>query len=231
MHRTRFRAGRSRATGAARPRLAAVLLAAVVLWFAQGPAAANTEQAGDFLINFGKRAVQELNDEALTESERDHRFRKLLKEAVDVRRIGKFVLGAHWRRATKAERTEFLNVFEDIAVQRFLPLFTRRTQEYTGSGFKIVHIKRDESKGGHIFVTAQVLREGKEPIALIWRMRERNSQFKILDISAEGLSMALTLRQEYNSAIKKLGSVTELVALLREKLAAGAFAPRPVRAN
>lgn len=63
------------------------------------------------------------------------------------------------------------------------------------------------------------------------RMRERNSRFKILDISAEGLSMALTLRQEYNSAIKKLGSVTELVSQLREKLAAGAFAPKAVKAN
>lgn len=190
-----------------------------------------TEQAGDFLINFGKRAVQELNDEGLSETERDRRFRALLKEAVDVKRIGKFVLGAHWRRASKSERGEFLAVFEDIAVQRFLPMFTRQSDEYKGSGFEIVDIKRDESKGGHIFVTVEILREEQDPIILVWRMRERKKTFKILDISAEGLSMALTLRQEYNSAIKKLGSVAELVSQLKEKLAAGAFAPKPVTAN
>lgn len=212
-------------------RLAVFVLGLLLFGLAQGSSAAATEEAGDFLINFGKRAVHELNDETLTEPERDLRFRELLKEAVDVRTIGKFVLGAHWRRATKAERRDFLSVFEDIAVQRFLPIFTRRSEEYTGSGFEIVDVKRDESKGGHIFVTAQVLREQKEPIMLVWRMRERDSRYKILDISAEGLSMALTLRQEYNSAIKKLGSVTELVSLLREKLAAGAFAPKPVTAN
>lgn len=193
--------------------------------------AAGTEQAGDFLVSFGKRAVQELNDQALSELERDSRFRVLLNEAVDIKSIGRFVLGAHWRRASKGERTDFLTVFEDIAVQRFLPMFTRNTGKYSGKGFKVVDIKRDESKGGHIFVTAQVVREKQEPILLIWRMRERDNRFKILDISAEGLSMALTLRQEYNSAIKKLGSVTSLVALLREKLDAGAFAPKPVTLN
>ena len=214
-----------------RLRLAIALSVTAIIWLAQGPAAANTEQAGEFLISFGKRAVEELNDEALTQPERDQRFRELFNEAVDVRTIGKFVLGAHWRRASKDERTEFLAVFEDIAVQRFLPMFTRRTEEYSGSSFEIVDVKRDESKGGHIFVTAQVLRENNEPIMLVWRMRERNNRFKILDISAEGLSMALTLRQEYNSAIKNLGSVTKLVLLLREKLAAGAFAPKPATTN
>lgn len=147
--------------------LAAALIAIGLSFF--GPAsigishgAVTTEQAGEFLINFGKRAVQELNDEGLSETQRDGRFRKLLKEAVDVKRIGRFVLGPHWRRATKAERNDFLAVFEDIAVQRFLPMFTRRTDEYKGSGFEIVGIKRDESKGGHIFVTVKVLREEQD---------------------------------------------------------------------
>ena len=213
-------------------RLTAALLTAALVWLADGRGmAATTQEAGEFLVNFGKRAVEEINDEALSPAVRDKRFRELFNEAVDVRTIGKFVLGAHWRRATKQERADFLRVFEDIAVQRFLPMFTRDDHEYSGSGFEIVSIKRDESKGGHIFVTVVIFRDQQDPINLIWRMREREDRFKILDISAEGLSMALTLRQEYNSAIKKLGSVTKLVVLLREKLDAGAFAPKPVSVN
>jgi len=189
-------------------------------------AAAN---AGDFLVSFGQRAVKEINDASLSEAERERRFRELLNEAVDLPAIGKFILGPHWRRATAQERTDFLAVFEDIALQRFLPMFTRQSDEYTGKSFDIVEVRRAEKNREHIFVRAEVAREQGAPVRLIWRIRERDNRFKILDISAEGLSMALTLRQEYNSAIKRTGGVGGLIALLREKVKAGAFAPKAKR--
>lgn len=193
-----------------------------------GPAAAAPADAGQFLITFGQQAALELNDTALTESERDRRFRDLFNQAVDVSAIGRFILGSHWRRATAREQADFLAVFEDIAVQRFLPIFTRRSDEYRGKSFEIVEVVRDEARGGHIFVTARLDRDNAPPVSLVWRMREEDGSYKILDVSAEGLSMILTLRQEYGSAIRQSGSVAGLVAMLREKVAAGAFAPKAV---
>lgn len=203
-----------------------ILLASLVGTGSNIARAAGTEDAGQFLISFGRQAAAELNDVALTESERDRRFRELFNEAVDVATIGRLILGAHWRRATPNEKADFLTVFEDIAVQRFLPIFTRRSDDYQGKSFEIVEIKRDEARGGHIFVTARLERVNGPAVKLIWRLREQKGRYKILDISAEGLSMVLTLRQEYNSAIRQAGSVAGLVALLREKVTAGAFAPK-----
>jgi phospholipid transport system substrate-binding protein len=200
-----------------------VILAAAATAAGRADAATN---AGDFLVSFGQRAVKEINDTSLSEAERERRFRELFNEAVDVPAIGKFILGPHWRRATARERADFLAVFEDIALQRFLPMFTRQTDEYAGKSFDIVEVRRAENNREQVFVRALVAREQGAPVRLIWRIRERNDEFKILDISAEGLSMALTLRQEYNSAIKRTGGVGGLVALLRSKVRAGAFAPK-----
>ena len=181
---------------------------------------------GVFLVDFGKRAAAELNDPALDGEQRERRFRALFNEAVDLHAIGKFVLGPHWRRASKQERGDFLAAFEDIALQRFLPMFTRETDEYRGEAFEVVGIRRGEGSRGHLFVETRVDRAEGDPVKLIWRMREREGGYKILDISVEGLSMILTLRKEYDSAVNQAGGVAGLVELMRSKVRAGAFAPK-----
>lgn len=202
----------------------------ILLGVAGAVARAETDP-GHFLIEFGKRAAAELNDPALGESEREGRFRALFNEAVDLPAIGKFVLGPHWRRASEAERQDFLAAFEDIALQRFLPMFTRKTDEYRGEAFKVVNIRSGDDSGGHLFVETQVDRAEGGPVNLTWRLRPREGGYKILDISVEGLSMILTLRKEYDSAVNRAGSVAGLVALMRDRIKAGAFAPKPAGAG
>jgi hypothetical protein len=49
------------------------------------------ENAGDFLVTFGEQAAEQLKDSALSQEEREARFRTLLNEAVDLEAIAKFV--------------------------------------------------------------------------------------------------------------------------------------------
>ncbi len=52
-----------------------------------------------------------------------------------------------------------------------------------------------------------------------WLVEHKNGQFRVLDIVAEGLSMALTLRSEYASVIKLSGGRVEgLVAQMHEHI-------------
>jgi phospholipid transport system substrate-binding protein len=204
-----------------------IALAVVVL--AIGSLASRAEAAGDageFLVSFGRHAAQELRDQSLSQDEREGRFRELFSQAVDVPAIGRFILGAHWPGATARERADFLAVFEEVALQRVLPMFSGQPHDYAGKSFDVVAQRRAANNRNHIFVYALVTREKGPPVHLTWRVHETGGQFKILDISAEGISMALTLRQEYNSVIRRSGGVAGLVDLMRRKLRAGAFAPR-----
>lgn len=182
--------------------------------------------AGEFLISFGKRAAKAVNDENLTRAEQEARFRELFNEAVDVPAIGRFVLGHHWRKATEQEREDFLRTFEDFALQRFLPMFTRQIDEYQGKRFDIVDIRPADSGKGWVFVRTLVIREQAAPASITWRIRAQDGQFKIFDVSIEGISMIFTLRHEYSSVIRRTGGVGGLVDLMREKLRSGAFAPK-----
>lgn len=215
------------------PRLAAVAVSALVFGMAtllaappmaratQGAPVESPRDAGDFLVALGEKAVGQLSDESLDQSERERWFRDLFNESFDVPAISRFVLGANWRRASEQEKADFLDVFEDVIVQRFLPLFS----DYSVETFKIDRVRRDANNANHVFVNSTIFRESGEPVSVEWRVREDEAGYQILDIVAEGVSMAITLRQEYGSVVRQSG-VGGLVRQLRRKVESGAFKPR-----
>ena len=199
--------------GATPPGLAASLAQNAV---SEGPA-----EAGEFLTGLGNRAVQQLTDTSLAEEERARRFRALLEESFDMEAVSRFVLGRYWRTATEQQRRDFVDVFEDTIVQRFAPMFGL----YSFDAFTIERVRRDRNKDTHVFVTTLVKQSDGEHYAVDWRLAEQDSTYRILDIFAEGISMAITLRQEYASVIRQRG-LEGLIEALRKKVAAGSFVPK-----
>lgn len=194
---------------------AGCLSVAVILTAPQSAYAQEPADAGEFLISLKDRATEQLGDSSIDEAEQAKRFRVLFNENFDVQTIGKFVLARYWRSASKEERQEFLAVFEEIMVQRFLPLFS----DYSDVGFEVGNVRADKRNEKFLIVTSSVVQPNGEPVKVDWRVKNNNGHFMILDIVAEGVSMAITLRSEYATVIKSAGgSVKNLTVLLREKL-------------
>ena len=120
---------------------------------------------------------------------------------------------------------EVANNSEEITLQRFLPKFNGESGEYSTDGFEILAVRPATKPADQVFVDMQVQRASGPEVVLVWRLRKVDEGYKILDISVEGISMALTLREEYSSVIRQKGGVGPLVAMLQEKLAVGAYAP------
>ncbi len=57
----------------------------------------------------------------------------------------------------------------------------------------------------------------------VWRVRAQDGQYKIIDVSIDGVSLAQTQRQEFAAVINRKG-LDGLLEMLREKLAARAKA-------
>src|SRR3546814_3224780 len=104
-------------------------------------------------------------------------------------------------------------------VQRFLPLLA----ENSGERFKIGTVTPYSEKD--VLIDSRIDRNEAEPYRVAWRVRETDGSFKILDIVAEGVSMAITLRSEYGSVLKNNGgNLSQLTDALRDKATRGAFA-------
>lgn len=176
--------------------------------------AAATESANKFLTELTDRVLVQLTETGLAEVERRKRFRGLFNEAFDLPEIGRFVLGRYWRRADAAQHSEFLGAFEDLMLHRFLPMFSR----YSGETFDIGATRPYRSDPDFVSVESKLRQLKGEPIRIDWRVRKRGDGYKIVDIVAEGVSMAVTLRSEYASVLKRNGGdVDALSQVLREK--------------
>ncbi len=200
-------------------------IALVLAWSGGGLAVAASDP-GDFLLSVGQEAVAQLREEGLSEDEKKERFRSLLNHAVDVPTISRFVLGANWRRASAQEQQDFQDALEEMTLQRFLPLFQGEANGYDGRGLEIQQVRQSERKKSHYFVTTKVKQKQGPEVNLTWRIREKDGAYKILDITVEGVSMALTLREEFTAAVRTYGGVGPMIVELQKKIKAGAFKPK-----
>jgi len=170
--------------------------------------------AGGFLTELTDRVVAQLTESGLTDAVRKLRFRKLLNEAFDLSEIGRFVLGRYWRRADAAQRSDFLDAFEGMMLHRFLPLFSKISDEK----FEIGPSRPYRNNPDFVSVESELRQGDGETIHVNWRVRKHGEIYKIVDIVAEGVSIAVTLRSEYVSVLKRNGGdVDALTRVLREK--------------
>ena len=183
------------------------------------PAAAAADPTA-LISNLGSQALAVLG-KGTNEPQRVARFRELLREDFDVPGIARFVLGRYWNTATEEQRAEFVKLFENYVAAAY----ATRLAEYAGEQFKVTGSRLD---GDGAIVSSQILRPaGSAPIKVDWRLIGRNGNYKISDVSVDGISMAVTQRSEFASVIQHSGGQLQgLIAMLREKTG-GAAARSP----
>ena len=199
-----------------------VVLLLLALGLALPPAALAADEepmsgkARTFLASLGERAIHVAQDKAAPKADRETRIRALLREGFDLDIISRLVLGKHWRKMSDSQRDEFVGVFENAMVQQSLTIFGG----YTNETFDITSVGPDPTNPKLIAITTSIKRSNGATAKVDWRLRKRGQDYKIIDIVAEGVSMALTLRQEYGAVIERSGGkVDGLIEELRKTAA------------
>src|SRR5215475_5597206 len=158
-------------------------------------AAATTGDAdpATFVQRLGNDAIKELADPAIAQSEREVRFRRLLRDRFDMAAISKFVLGRYWRSADERQRAEFQQLFVEFVVRSY----STRFGEYLGKGIKVTGASAED--GGTVLVHSKVdlPSSASRNVSVDWRVRGADSSFAVVDIIAEGVSMSVTQRSQF----------------------------------
>ncbi|MGJ3261431.1 MAG: MlaC/ttg2D family ABC transporter substrate-binding protein [Rhodospirillales bacterium] len=172
--------------------------------------------ARDFIRDLEKEAIASLTDPKKERPARVAAFRELFNDKFAVAAIGRWVLGRNWRRASEAEQTEFLDLFEDLMVVMYVDRF----EDYAGEKLDI--LKTSPVDENRATVHTEIVRpdgiDGK-PVSVLWRVGRQDDIYKVLDVVVEGASMSITLQQEFASIVKQTGSVAGLIEELRKKTA------------
>ncbi len=194
--------------------LSAIFLVTVLL--PRSGAAENlNDDARSFVHSLAYESIKSLTAPDTPRDVRIKNFRKLFNDNFAVRGIGKWILGRHWRRATEAERKEYLKLFEDLIVISYVDRFAK----YTGEPLKIIRTLPQDKKTTIVFT--EILQSGASaPVRVNWRVVRVGKSFKIVDVVVEGTSMSSTMRSDFGSIIRREGGkVSGLLKVLREKTA------------
>ena len=191
-------------------RASALCMAFLVL---AGPARASAPES--FVRDLAANALASLGEKGVADEEHERRFRGLLTERFDLPRISRFVLGRYWRKATDEQRTSFVSLFEDFTVQAYAARF----REIGSARLRVV--KSREVSANQVLVLSFVELPDRAPIEVGWRIRGREPEQKIVDVVIEGVSMRISLRDEFTAVIRQSGGrIAGLLAALRRKTGA-----------
>ena len=144
----------------------------------------------------------------LSKEERIEELKKIAKDTVDIRGIGFYSLGSHRKGLSDEKIEEYSKVFEYY----FMTSFSSRLAEYSNPVIEVN--SKEKINDNYTLVSSTLVATEKRPeIKIEWRIYTKNPDKPLIrDLIIEGLSLARTQKEEFNSII--LGAGGDIEALL-----------------
>jgi len=158
-----------------------------------------------------------LEDDALPIEEQRRRVTEIAYSRFDFPTMSRLVLARNWKRLDDRQKADFEREFKQYLANQYgdrIDRFDQQKIEVTG--------ERQEPRGDVTVKT--VIRGGEFEGAFVdYRLRERNGQWKVIDVVIEGISLVSNYRDQFKSVISSEGP-DGLLRRLREKNAKGIMA-------
>ncbi len=147
----------------------------------------------------GEQAFGALQRNDMSLEKRETILADILSRGFDLPLVARFVLGRYWRPATPEQRDSYVELFGQFVIKSY----SRRIGGFAGSSFDIVGA---DPIGKSDFLVTTILRRKSGPsFKAGWRVRLIDDKHKIIDVIVEGISMAVTQRQEFAAVLKRNG--------------------------
>ncbi len=182
-------------------------LIAAPLAGARAQAGNSPDAAAAFVQQAGNDLAQVVGG-AESVPEKRQRLMPFLDRTVDINGVARFCLGRFWQTATPEQRTEYLRLFRFVLANGV----AGRLGDYQ-EGKTTVTTGRPEVQQDGITVPTTVTRGNNPPNRVTWLVVPADGGFRIADVTAEGISLRLTQRQDYASFLSRNGG--DVGALIR----------------
>ena len=143
------------------------------------------------------------------------KLNNIAEKSVDIDGIGMYTLGKHKKTMSEDQKTTYKKLFRSY----FLKSFSSRLVDYTNPKINVVSQKKINDK--YTIVNSILEATSKRPqVKIDWRIYTKNVEKPLIrDLIVEGLSLARTQKEEFNSVIQNNnGDVNALFKTLEQFL-------------
>ena len=165
-----------------------------------------------FIQSTVNRASQVLS-ENISKEEKINKLKIIAKETVDIKGVGFYSLGSARKNLNIEEKNTYSNLFENY----FLKSFSSRLAEYTNPEIEVKN-KQFINNNYTIVNSILIATEDRPEIQIDWRVYTKNPENPLIrDLIIEGLSLARTQKEEFNSVLQTNGGdINALFKVLEE---------------
>ena len=156
----------------------------------------NSQEPKSFIEGIANEASKILSSD-LSKFEKASQLQSIAKKTVDLNGIGLYTLGSHRKNLSDSKKKEYLDLFNKY----FLKSFSSRLAEYSDP--KINVLSQEKLSEKYTIVSSVLLATDKRPeVKIDWRVYTKNKDKPLIrDLIIEGLSLARTQKEEFNSVI------------------------------
>jgi phospholipid transport system substrate-binding protein len=158
---------------------------------------ANSIEPDVFVQSTVNRAAETLGGN-LSKNQRIQALKDIANDTVDIKGIGFYSLGSHRKNINNEQKEIYESVFKNY----FLESFASRLAEYSNPIIS-VDSKKIINENYTIVTSTLAATDSRAAIKIEWRVYTKNKDKPLIrDLIIEGLSLARTQKEEFNSIIQ-----------------------------
>jgi phospholipid transport system substrate-binding protein len=175
------------------------VLVAFVLMFAASARADELDDAKSWAQEMIGATVTEIFVKDADRAEQVKSFRRSLAGNFDFAYIGRFVLGVYGKKVDEGRMERFIESFAELNVQSY----SRKFANYDSQKVEVTDAIKAK-KEGEFFVDSKALASdpSQKDTDISWRLAKSGGAYKVIDVVIEGVSMAMSYKNEYAPILK-----------------------------
>lgn len=209
-----------------------VFLLAVALFGMQvNVATAAEEDAQTLIIERSTQLVDALKAQSKAIKADNQIAYKLVEDIVlphvDFDRVARLVLGKNWRTANDEQRKRFTNEFRGFLVRTYVTAMVEFSDQIVSHANSVKYLPFRNSDPNDVSVRMQIDLPDRPPVHINYSLYQENAagkDWKIYDLSVEGVSLATTYRSSFSTQIRREG-MDGLINKLAERNASASLEP------
>ena len=164
--------------------------------------------------------IQSITDEAskvlinnFSKEKKMEKLKAIALKSVDIKGIGLYSLGSHRKNLSDNQKEKYSELFKKY----FLKSFSSRLSDYTDPKINVLSMEKINNK--YTIVSSILIATEKNPeVKINWRVYTKDPANPLIrDLIIEGISLARTQKEEFNSVIQSNdGDINALFANLTE---------------
>ncbi len=186
----------------------------LLAWGGAGVMAA-TQPPQELVQQTAEQMLAKLRDERQVLEQHPERIYDLVNQVIiphfDFERMSSWVLGKYWRAATPVQKEKFVAQFRTLLVRTY----AKSLSEYSDSKISYLPM-RPSPQDTQVKVRTEVDQPGGFPIPIDYDLVLNEKEWKVIDVTIDGVSLVTNYRSTFASQIRQDG-LDKLITVLAER--------------